>query len=84
MAQTVKNPPAMRETWFPYLGWEDALEKVIDYPLWFSGLENSMDRGVWQAIVYGVLKSRTRLSDFPVHFLVEVGAPVVPAHLLLC
>ena len=27
-------------------------------------LESSMDRGVWQAAVYGVAKSWTRLSDF--------------------
>ena len=27
MAQTVKNPPAMRETWVRSLGWEDPLEK---------------------------------------------------------
>ena len=27
MAQTVKNPPAMRETWVLSLGWEDPLEK---------------------------------------------------------
>ena len=27
MAQTVKNPPAMRETWVRSLGWEDALEE---------------------------------------------------------
>ena len=27
MAQTVKNPPAMRETWVGSLGWEDPLEK---------------------------------------------------------
>ena len=26
-------------------------------------LENSMDRGAWQATVYGVTNSRTRLSD---------------------
>ena len=26
-AQTVKNPPAMRETWVQSLGWEDLLEK---------------------------------------------------------
>ena len=23
----VKNPPAMQETWIPFLGWEDPLEK---------------------------------------------------------
>ena len=27
MAQLVKNPPAMRETWVQSLGWEDPLEK---------------------------------------------------------
>ena len=27
MAQLVKNPPAMRETWVQSLGWENSLEK---------------------------------------------------------
>ena len=27
MTQSVKNPPAMRETWDRSLGWEDPLEK---------------------------------------------------------
>ena len=30
MAQTVKNLPAMRETWIPSLGWEDPLEKEME------------------------------------------------------
>ena len=29
MAQTVKNPPAMRETWVRSLGWEDPLEEGV-------------------------------------------------------
>ena len=29
MAQTVKNPPATRETWVQSLGWEDPLEKEL-------------------------------------------------------
>ena len=29
MAQTVKNPPAMQETWVLSLGWEDPLEKEL-------------------------------------------------------
>ena len=29
MAQLVKNPPAMQETWVLSLGWEDPLEKVM-------------------------------------------------------
>ena len=27
VAQLVKNPPAMRETWVRFLGWEDPLEE---------------------------------------------------------
>ena len=33
-------------------------------PLQYSCLENPMDRGAWWATIYGVAKSRTRLSDF--------------------
>ena len=33
-------------------------------PLQYSCLEKSMDREAWQAAVYGVAKSWTRLSDF--------------------
>ena len=31
-------------------------------PLQYSYLENSMDRGAWQAIVHGVTKSQIRLN----------------------
>ena len=34
------------------------------HPFQYSGLENSMDRGSWQATVHGVTKSRTQLNDF--------------------
>ena len=33
-------------------------------PLQYSCLENSMDRGDWQAIVHGVANSQTQLSNF--------------------
>ena len=33
------------------------------YLLQYSGLEKSVDRGVWQATFDGVTKSRTWLSD---------------------
>ena len=33
------------------------------YPLQYSRLEISMDRGAWQATVHTVTKSRTRLSN---------------------
>ena len=60
VAQLVKNPPAMRETWVRSLGWEDPLEKEKSaHSNGYSGLENFMD-----CIVHGVGKSQTRLSDF--------------------
>ena len=34
-----------------------------DNPLQYSCLENPMDRGSWRAIVPGVKKSQTRLSN---------------------
>ena len=33
-------------------------------PLQYSCLENPVDGGAWWAVVHGVAKSRTRLSDF--------------------
>ena len=39
-------------------------------PLQYSCLENPVDGGAWWAALHGVVKSRTRLSDFtfPFHF----------------
>ena len=37
------------------------------YLLQYSGLEDSMDRGAWQATVHEVEKNRTQMSEF--HFL---------------
>ena len=37
-------------------------------PLQYSCLENPMDGGAWEAVVHGVAKSWTRLSDFPFTF----------------
>ena len=37
-------------------------------PLQYSCLENPMDGGPWYAAVHGVVKSRTRLSDFTFTF----------------
>ena len=38
-------------------------------PLQYSCLENPMDGGAWWAAVHGVVKSRTRLSDFTFTFI---------------
>ena len=62
VAQTVKNLPAMLEAQVQSLGWEDPLEKEM--ATHSSILENSMDRGAWQATVHEVAESDTteRLS----------------------
>ena len=44
MAQLVKNPPAMWETWVCSVDWDDPPEKgKVTYPLHYSGLEDSQD-----------------------------------------
>ena len=57
VGQLVKNPPVMWEIWVRSLGWEDLLEKGMATVL-YSCLENSMDRGAWQATVDGVARIR--------------------------
>ena len=47
-AQTVKNLPAMRETWVPSLGLQDPLAKGKGNPVQSSRLENPADRGAWR------------------------------------
>ena len=63
MAQLVKNPPAVQETWIWSLGWEDSLEQGKATQLQYSGLENPRD-----CIVHWVAKSQTRLSGFHFRF----------------
>ena len=57
VAQMVKQLPAMQETWIPFLGWEDLLEKGM--ATHSSILENPRDRKAWRATVHGVAKSQT-------------------------
>ena len=53
VAQLVKNPPAMQETWVQSLGWEDLLEKAkVPTPVF------------WPGEFHGVEKSWTRLGNF--------------------
>ena len=55
VAQMVKNLPAMQETWVR------SLEKISgegnSYPIQYSCLANSMNRGAWWATVHGVTKT---------------------------
>ena len=60
MAQLVKNPPAMQETWVWSLGWEDPLEKGKATP------SSILAWRIPWTVIHGVAKSWTRLSDF--HF----------------
>ena len=46
-----------------YLGLISGSGRSLEsYPLQYSCLENSMDRGAWRATVHGVTKSWTRLT----------------------
>ena len=57
VAQTVKNLPAMRETWVPSLGWEDPLEEGITTHSSILAWRILMVRGAWWATVHGIAKS---------------------------
>ena len=59
----VKNPPANAGDLGSTLGSGRSPEEENGYPLQYSCLENSMDRGAWRAIVSGVIKSQTHLSN---------------------
>ena len=59
----VKNLPAMRETWFHSLGWEDPLKEDMATQSSILAWRIPMDRGAWRAAVHGVAKSWTRLND---------------------
>ena len=70
VALVVKNPPANAV----YLGAAGSvpglgtpLGERNSNPLWYSCLENLMDRGAWWAAVHRVSKSRTRLKWLSTH-----------------
>ena len=60
----VKNPPANAGGENSIPGSGRSLEERNGNSLQYSCLENSMDRGAWQAIVHGAAKSWTQLSDW--------------------
>ena len=66
VAQTVKNLPAMRETWFQALDLEDPLEEGMATHSSALAWRIPMDRNTlgilqaWQATVRGVAESNTR------------------------
>ena len=54
MAQMVKNPSAMRETWVRCLGREDPLEEGMATHSSILAWRIPMDRGAWRVTVHGV------------------------------
>ena len=54
VAQIVKNPPAMQETWVRSLGWEDSLDEGMATHSSILGIP--LDRGSWWAMAHGVNK----------------------------
>ena len=63
VAQVVKKPLAMWETWVRSLGWEDSLEEEMATHSRILAWRIPMDRGAWRATVHGVTKNQTQLSD---------------------
>ena len=59
VAQIVKKPPAMWETWVWSLGWEDSLEEGMATHSSILAWRIPMDRGNWWATIQGVTKSWT-------------------------
>ena len=59
VALMVKKLPAIRETWVQLLGWDDPLEEGVATHSSILAWRIPMERGAWQAIVYGIAKSWT-------------------------
>ena len=62
VAQMVKNLPTNAGNPGSIPGWGRSPGEKNGYPLQYSYLENSVDRGAWQATVHVVTKFRTQLS----------------------
>ena len=68
VAQSIKKPPAMRfDPWVWSLGWENPQEEGMATHFGILAWRIPMDRGAWRAIVHGVAKSWTWLSDEAQH-----------------
>ena len=63
VAQTVKNPLAMWETWVQSLSWGDSLEESMTTHFSTFAWRIPMDRRAWRATVHGVTKAQTCLTN---------------------
>ena len=75
MAQLVKNPPAMRETWVRSLGWENPLEKgkaihssILGWRMY--ELYNRMLSSLYFKVIvkFIILRDREEMQVFPKSF----------------
>ena len=64
-----KSPPTMQEIQVWSLGWKDPPGEKNEYPLQYSCLENSVDRGAWRIIGHGVCKESEVTEWITLHFL---------------
>ena len=67
VAQLVKYPPAVQETWVQSLGWEDLLKK---------GKATHSSILAWRIPWTGVTKSRTQLSNFTFMLFSLIAVPI--------
>ena len=70
----VKNLPAKKEKQVQTLGRKDLGEGNGNVHR-YSCLENPMDRGTWWAIVHGVIKGQTQLSDKQITIYLLLNLP---------
>ena len=81
MVQVVKNLPAnagdIRDGFNPWVGkipWRRAWQ-----PLWYSNLENPLDRGTWQATVHGVTESdMTEATQHSIQHIPQAQRGILP------
>ena len=65
VAQLVKNPPAMQETWVRFLGQEEPLEKEMATHSSMLAWRIPWIKEPWQATVHGVTRVRHDLTTKP-------------------
>ena len=63
VAQSVKNPPAIWETWVRSLTWEGPLEEGMATHCSILACRISKDSGAWWATAHGVTKSRSMREE---------------------
>ena len=70
LAPVIKNPPASAgdiTDWSSIPGLGRCPGKGKGYPLQYSSLENSLDRGAWRTLAHGVSKRWTWLKQLSIH-----------------